>query len=167
MDRKNSSNATSSAPRSDRWDSSKQREGPLGSHVRGKSRSPDITNDPIALALAKKKPSSSKDVLSSSGHGGLGGSGHGQFDAKGAWVDPLSLSDHGSHRRTGDWMGTSSHSVAKEDPLDWSSHSDSGNSRILAKRYADANELNCKSRFTTQTSLSFRPKKTTPSGRKL
>ncbi len=165
-----SSGASVSSTSSQKWNSTKSESGSLGSNLRAHSKSPtvDTSSDPIANAMAKKRTG----MVSRSSRDNLSGSDHGvsRITASGAWIDPLSTSDHG--RRTGDWMemdtsGFSNSSNHSKASLDWSNHSEGSHDRVLAKRYADANKLDTKSRFTSESQSNFKSHKTTPSGRKI
>ena len=161
-----------------RWNSSTSSDANMR---RTASQSPDLasvsnggnkidtrTADPIAAALLAAKKGlprrTSSDSLSNSNHS-LDRN-RGRVTASGAWIDPLSTSDH--NRPTGDWMSshsTSSSSTRSE--LDWSNHSDGAGERVLKPRYPDHGDTAAKIRFTSETQREFKPKKTTPSGRAL
>ena len=102
-------------------------------------------HDIIAMAMSRGKchPVRREDSLSNSNHS-LNNSSHGVSDA----------------------LNSSGHDTSDKD-LDFSNHSDSSSRNIIVPRYADANKVSAKQRFTTESGGNFKKHKVTPSGRKL
>jgi len=109
----------------------------------------------IAMAMSRGKcaPVRREDSLSNSNHS-LNNSSHGVGDC-------LSHSTH-----------STGNSACKDRDLEFSNHSNHSDDgfnprKVILPRYADANKVSAKLRFTTESGDNFKSHKLTPSGRKL
>jgi hypothetical protein len=107
----------------------------------------------MAMSKGKCAPVRREDSLSNSNHS-LNNSSHGVGDS-------LSHSTH-----------STGNSACRDRDLEFSNcsnHSDDGvnSKKVILPRFADANRVSAKQRFTTESADNFKSHKVTPSGRKL
>ena len=119
----------------------------------------------IAVTMMMKKPSSG--VVNVDNINSLNSPAHvNHFTETGCWIDKRKLSDQLGKKKTGKWMKTENEGNPPHSTLDKLNQYDVSRDRILNKRYADANELQIKFRFTTESQSNFKKHKLTPSGKK-
>ena len=88
------------------------------------------------------------------------------FTETGCWIDKRKLSDQLGKKKTGKWMKTENEGTPPHSTLDKLNQYEVCRDRVLNKRYADANELQIKFRFSTESQSNFKKHKLTPSGKK-